>query len=727
LGHWRVSYGTPATLNASQDLELADPPVFGVFPSPPADETVFFRLWDKLEPLAEYTNSADPKELADGIHLAFDSPASASYRAGDYWMFAVRAGEIANAPTLVDARTPDGPVYRRVPLAQIEWNAARDTTVGGHIDDCRRRFNPLTRQKTCCTLLVGDGLSSFGDFNSVEEAAAHLPPGGGELCLLPGLHFANLSLSRRRNIRLRGCPHRTWLLARLATADQPILSFTDCVDVGVSGLDLVSFAGSAIVAEASERAEARAFAVEDCRILARTHCIRVDHLSDVNLSRNQVWLIDTADGQAAIFLGVTDALVERNRVGVWPRQEPPPADGGPDGGTDTPPDHPCADPEALYANLSMALTHVYQVWATVRQSPPPQPYLAWGGIQLRGGSERVRLLENQVDGGAGHGITLGGRLPGELALQPSGTTPDITLDDQGMTGVVQDESGQALSGVDVYLSQNGTVQHQGQSADQGGFTIAATGSYTVSVEPGYEIVEMREVVYNFAAFSLTVYVLVVRQADVDASEDQAHLYRILIRENEVQRMALSGIGFLPYTVIPQAPVLPTGAEPLDAQVAILNYLFGPRDLIGSCNVVQDLEIRGNRLHHNLIAVFNDLLRRAARTIGQGGISLALVENTVIADNHIHDNGINAVNPVCGVFIGYGEDLELSGNRISGNGPLSEDYTSARIEGLRGGIFVRLASAFLLGGESDAYQKPALRITNNRIDQPAGRALTAFAF
>ena len=730
LGHWRVAYGTTATVNDQQNLELADPPTYGTFPSPGAGETVFFRLWDGLEPVADYTDATAPVELRDGIRLVFEPPASADYRPGDYWTFAVRAGEVSNPEVLLDDRLPDGPLYRRVPLAEIDWTAARDTAEGGAVEDCRRRFNPLTRQRVCCTLLVGDGLSSFGDFNRLEDAAAHLPAAGGELCLLPGLHFANLAVSGRANIRIRGCAHRTWLLPRLATLDQPILSFTDCVDIAVSGLDLVAFLGAAVVAEGSVPGVARELIVADCRILARTECIRAHRLADVNIARNRVWLLDTAGGQAAISLRVTDGLVERNRVGVWPWQPLPPAGGGgPDDGGTTPPDDPCADPEVLYDNLGWVLGYIHQVWATVLTTLPAQPYKSWGGIHLRGGCEQVRLLDNRVDGGAGHGVTLGGLLLGELVPRPAGIQPEVIVDGTQMAGVVQDESGQGLSGIDVYLSRNGAVQHQTQSEEQGGFVLSglAGGSYTVAVAPGYEVVELREVVIPLAATGVTLYLLVVRPVAVDLVEDQAHLYRILIRDNEIQRMALSGIGFMPYSVIPTAPVIPSGADPLEAQVAILNYLFAPRDLVGTCNVIQDLEIRGNRLHDNLLAVFTDLLRQAARTIGQGGISLALVENAVIADNHIQDNGLSAVTPVCGIFVGYAEDLEVSGNRISGNGALTEDYTGARIEGLRGGLFVRLASAFLLGGESDAFQRPALRITNNRIDQPAGRAVTAFAF
>jgi predicted flap endonuclease-1-like 5' DNA nuclease len=100
---------------------------------------------------------------------------------------------------------------------------------------------------------------------------------------------------------------------------------------------------------------------------------------------------------------------------------------------------------------------------------------------------------------------------------------------------------------------------------------------------------------------------------------------------------------------------------------------------------------------------------------------------VIADNLIYENGGSAVNPICGIFVGAGEDVQVTSNRITANGALSADYETARLEGVRGGIFVRFATAFVAGGTADANQKPALRVEDNRIDQPAGRAITAYAF
>jgi hypothetical protein len=70
---------------------------------------------------------------------------------------------------------------------------------------------------------------------------------------------------------------------------------------------------------------------------------------------------------------------------------------------------------------------------------------------------------------------------------------------------------------------------------------------------------------------------------------------------------------------------------------------------------------------------------------------------------------------------------VQGNRIAGNGPLADDYDSEAIEGLRGGIVVRMASSRVTGGEEDAGERPALDLRDNHIDQPAGRAVTALAF
>src|SRR5688572_25390111 len=134
LGAWKVVYGTVATLNTDHDLELAAPASFGTLPATADPE--YFRLWNGIAEIGAFTDTVAPVELLDGIRLAFDAPAAGNYRPGDYWTFTVRAGEIANSQILIDDAPPVGIVYHRVPVAEINWTARRNTALSGTIEDC---------------------------------------------------------------------------------------------------------------------------------------------------------------------------------------------------------------------------------------------------------------------------------------------------------------------------------------------------------------------------------------------------------------------------------------------------------------------------------------------------------------------------------------------------------------------------------------------------------------
>ena len=215
-GAWNVVYGAMATLNTDNDLDLTAPPVFGTLPS--TTDPVFFRLWNGIE------------------HIAVVHQCGRTGRAARRHPPRVRRARERQLPRrrLLDLpgarrrdRQPGGADRRRAagghrlpPRAagrdQLDRRGS-NTAISGTIEDCRKRFRPLTNQKICCTFLIGDGVSSFGDFNSLEEAAAHLPLAGGELCLLPGLHRANLRLDGRRNVTIHGCARRSLVLPRTET------------------------------------------------------------------------------------------------------------------------------------------------------------------------------------------------------------------------------------------------------------------------------------------------------------------------------------------------------------------------------------------------------------------------------------------------------------------------------------------------------------------------------
>jgi len=724
LGDYRVAYGTTATLNADGDIDLNTPATFGTMPG--AGDTVFFRLWNGIEPIADYTGGATP--WRDGIELDFSS-APGTYMAEDYWTFDLRAGDIQNRETFYFNAPPVGPDRRRVPLAEITWSALGDTLQGGTIEDCRRRFRPLTNQKVCCTYLVGNGVTTFGDFNSLEEAVSHLPPSGGQICLLPGLHMANLTLINRRNIKIHGCHERTMVLPRMETPAQPIIRIDGGAEIEIADIDFFAPFGVAIDATGNRGAALRGLDIHGCRVLALTYGFRINWAVQASIKHNRVWLLDHIDAHSAITIRATNSVLEGNTLGVWPFEFKPPIPGD-DQDDDTPPDpaDPCIEPEDLYGNLTLVVGYILNAWLTIITTAPVQPYRARGGLHLRGACEKVDVIRNRIDGGASHGIVLGGAYPSEMPqaddddVGEAATVPRLTVTGKGLRGYVRDEANAPVIGLVMQardMSGNVTETQVSYPAD-GRFAFEEVfGRHDLEITPGYEVVKLDE-------DEAGIVTLVVRRVVVPERPDSRFLRQIRIIDNTIERMGLSGIGFLLHSLDPAAPLLPSALTPL-AMAQLLSEFIAPRELIGTTNMIQGLEIRGNRIQGNLRIVFTPALRALATKVAQGGISLPLVEGLRITDNHIEANGTSAANPTAGIFVGYAEEMIVSGNYISGNGPLIGDYDTGGIEGLRGGIVVRLATAIISGGATDAIERPALDIRDNHIDQPAGRAITAFAF
>jgi len=737
LGAWTVVYGTMASLNTDHDLALTSPAAFGTLPS--TTDSVFFRLWNGIANVSAFTNAANPVELRDGIRLAFDAPAAGNYRSGDYWTFTVRAGEIANPQVLVDDAPPVGVVYHRVPLAEINWTAQQDTTVSGSIEDCRKRFRPLINQKVCCTFLVGNGVTSFGDFNSLEEAASHLPTGGGELCLLPGLHRANLTLQGKQNITIHGCEHRTLVLPRTEARFDPILHFVDCVGIRVCDVDLLTFDGTSVLIEGLKEGSCRDVTIEDTRMVSRVHCIRANDAAELHIANNRLHLLDTVAGLTTISLEADDSLVERNTLVLMPFVDTTPDE--PDVPDDDPtrdPADPCARPEILYRFPDLVKAYATKVWTFgLSLLVPKQPYRAIGGIHLRAGSERVRLLENHIVGGAGNGITLGGDLdpappPGPILRDRAvAKAAPVTVDASGQfLAVVQNEAGIAQEGIDVYLDDaKADASTAADRSDTAGLVSvkSAPGAYALDVAPKYQVLKVTET--RDKGVLVNAVTIGPRPG---IGKAQAFLHEITIEANNVSMMGLSGIGFALRAgtkLAGKAVTLPTnnakGSLLAFVDAALLNLALTP--LVKATHPVRDLVILNNRLHHNLRNPFTPQMLAEAEQIGRGGVSLGMVESAAVRGNHINDNGATAIDPSCGVFVGWGNDVEITDNTISANGAMTPDYEEKRRAGLRGGIYVRFAGATVSKLSTSSGRQPALRVHDNRVDQPAGRALTAFAF
>jgi hypothetical protein len=646
-GYWRTTYGADVSLNGDLLEVSTERYTETTLPT----NNVFFRLWNGIRPISDFPVVTPPVELQDGIRLAFEAVTPGKYTPGDYWTFKLRAGEIANPELLLDRAPPTGIHYHRVPLAELHWNIGGQLALESpQIEDCRRIFRPLTNQRVCCTILVGDGIRSQGDFNSIEEALTHLPPQGGKICLLPGVHRTNAVIQRRQNIRITGCGPHTIVQPRPNQPTDPIFRIASSQAIQLDAMTLMTNTGTAIQvrdaepssppiairAVAARDASSQGIAIRNNRIVALTHAVEVRVLeqagnNDIWIAENTIAMLDRPDGDVAIFSNGDGVLIERNQIVVVAAPDPQnPGDPRPPGDPSISVFDPCAKPTAAYVGgfplrRFIASTFRYVSFA-VSSAVLPRIYQTRSGIQIAGGSEDVTICHNQIIGGKGNGITLG-------------DLPAVEVDGVSL--------GRSLTYEQVPEALLSQLQQQFKST----------------------------------------------------------LYSIAIEENTIQSMGLAGIG--------------------------VEAFFSLRR-VGLLIRVEDLTIYRNSISHCAQQTPEDLPETLLGEIGFGGIVLTDCENALIQENRIEHNGINHLNPICGILILMGEKIEISNNRILDNGPRTSLTNDNVRRGLRGGVVVAMSFKALNSkqiSDTDLLSPdgiPAVKVHDNIITQPLGQALILLA-
>lgn len=724
FGTWSVVASADATLPQSGTLALTN--LQGTLPAPAlADGAIFFRLWNGIRPIADFPVQAAANPLENGIHLAFEAAAAdnSNYVPGDYWTFPVRASGTAFDPRLwpKDA-PPQGVHHHRVALAIITWDAGQSAGADD-IGDCRHVFQPFpTNKGCCCSFLVGDGVRSHGDFDSIEEALKALPAAGGEICLLPGLHQTNAVIQDRRHVRIHGCRSRTRVIPRKDKSDAPIFHVIDSIDVAFEHMDLVTLGGIAILAESSKPGLLDGLEIAGNRILACQSAIRVVDGKDVSIHHNSIRMLDKRGSGVAIYLAADDSLIERNDIRLLPAPLMPPIE-TPDQPDPVDPNDPCGRLEIVYVNPLIFMKYIDAVWQVVLLLKPKlvQPYRALGGIQLGGGSERVRVIENVIIGGAGNGITLGDGF--EVPPDPP-PPPFIDIHEARILGIVVDAGRRVVAGAKVILtSQQGGKVSNKTTDSKGKFEFGLSkGKYNVAVTANGLVLDQVDLKGD-QPYELIL--TMKKAAPVPQPRALAFLYQIAIVRNRITAMGMSGIGM---------PRLPSAATMKLSQLSGVDWA---RVVLG--NPVIGLEIRLNLILGCLLNPFDDALQAEAKLHGVGGVSLGLCEDVTIAENRIEANGTTAANPVCGVAVVYGEGIDVTANHIIGNGPLPAGAAPARLPGIRGGVVLLSVASFNTLGAINAggtsnnsptaliNTRPAARIHENVVDQPAGLALYISAY
>ena len=369
-------------------------------------------------------------KLENEIEIKFSE---GSYTTGDYWIIPARAAigsEVGDIEWPHDdgsnplPQPPQGVRHHYAPLAIVKLDG-NGKFVTSSISDCRNLFLPLIDladakpgcKTHCCTMTVGDGVMSRGDFNDLQEAVNNMPDEGGSICVLPGTHHASVKFFDREELHIKGCGTHSIIHPNPENPKKPIFSISSCRNIKLEDLTLVTFDGTAIEANDAEKGKPTVgLLIERNHILALTHAIdiRVENQkagnNSIRIRKNEIGMWDLKGGDVAIFSNADDVVIEDNRILVIPpvNHEDPSDARDPDGPENKIFD-PCEDPE-IFFNMPAKMVKVAKStidYMKVALMDFRAVYKGNGGIQIAGGSENVRITGNQIVGGAGNGVTLG--------------------------------------------------------------------------------------------------------------------------------------------------------------------------------------------------------------------------------------------------------------------------------------------------------------------------------
>ena len=355
---------------------------------------IFVRVWDRGDDIV--SDPAIPFAPGNAVTLGSTGLAvtitGTARVAGDHWIISARP------------RTPDRVVpwelevgrgvhgVRRffAPLALVRWQrAAMDV-----LHDCRPYFPPLTRIRGCCTYTVGDEVSSFGQFTSIQAAVDALPAEGGKVCVLPGRYVEAVEVIDRVNVTIEGCGKRSVIVSG---RDSP----WGILVLGGSGITIedlafetgnafgVVIAGHTVGGPVPKDAPGILQTPKDTveRIHLEGLTMRIGGRSAIYALGGRFLTILECDIEVgplavvfdpnldlgrwpAILTFADDVLIERNRI-IAPAER---------------------------VDFPGSVTTGGQL--TFTRTPV-------GGIQIGGGSDRVEIRRNEISGGNGDGITLG--------------------------------------------------------------------------------------------------------------------------------------------------------------------------------------------------------------------------------------------------------------------------------------------------------------------------------
>lgn len=357
---------------------------------PEGDRYLFARLWNPGDDGSADSFGLDfvPDQAVSlqgtGLKVQFNNVGIV----GDHWIIGARPSTPKPVVPwdLALGAAPHGPRRFYSPLALLRWTI-EDDEAQVDVHSCRRTFRPLTRLRGCCTVTVGDGSTSFGDFTSINEALRAIPlDEPGKVCILPGEYRERVVIEDRENLILEGCGARTLLRTPDGNATSAgVLTIARCTGVTVRNLqiDAVGQFGVMILGGLVSTSFVYCSEIVLENLNITTH-------RDATLDEPSIDELWVPTGSSAFPLSAV-AVYFTQRIKIL--------------GCKLTMAGTLSSAAALVFNqVSYGLVRHCKI---ITQWPAFQGRSrAWGGVQLVWGSD-VTLEGNEISTGLGHGITLG--------------------------------------------------------------------------------------------------------------------------------------------------------------------------------------------------------------------------------------------------------------------------------------------------------------------------------
>jgi hypothetical protein len=670
--------------------------------------------------------------------------------AGDFWIATLRPDSPQRPVVPFDllanpndpspsGRAPDGPRHFYAPLAFVSGDATGsegESTVEEN-DDCRLRIRPLA-DDACTKLTVGDCRTSIGQFSRIQDAIDALPPEGGLVMILPGFYQEDLIIHDRPGVILEGCGADTVIqslelsndlisitgqspgvrirsltligpsneigilcenqqdlklsalhlaaLPNAASTPASLLFITSCTGVTLEGIQVDTGGRTAIEAVASTGIEASGLTVTGSTSTNQVDTPAILLIDDTGVRLRDSSVHTFAQTCLQLRSGCENTVLERLTLTSEPFLNGPlPALAAIDAeNTFTASISECRIQQVSLpaANITLdtvgidaaVVLHGRDILFEKNQITAPEfafgrGAAVWGGVQVRGSSTGMVIRETDISGGVGHGITLG--------------------------SVLWQDSGSVSS-----PQRFGAGKGQIEGAPATGF--GATGA-----------------VFIDSSFQQRTPISEGSLADVE------------LTGNRIESMSSNGISTFAMLGVPFE---------VNNNATELIQLDGLR--------IEDNTISSNLQHPATTRPADFLMIQPAvegtpaqvQLHALGGIVLsdigtgAEIRGNIVANNSPQNRAL----PVSGIFIVVGEAITICSNKIVDNGfaPLA---TTTQDVGVRGGVVVLYAGTgapaalsdlqndiFQHGGNTLPNDGSSLRVLNNAVRQPEGRALYVIA-